>query len=50
MLHVCAVGTAGGSIYYLDMTDVEEPRIVQGERIYEGPVKQLVYIVLTPYL
>lgn len=43
MLHVCAVGTAGGFIYYIDMNSVEEPRIVQAVRVYEGPVKQLVY-------
>ena len=47
MLHVCAVGTAGGFINYLDMTTVEKPRIIQGVRVYEGPVMQLVY-VLTP--
>ncbi|XP_060599927.1 cilia- and flagella-associated protein 43-like [Ruditapes philippinarum] len=43
MLHVCAVGTAGGVINYLDMTNVEAPRIIQGVRVYEGPVMQLVY-------
>ncbi|XP_053407637.1 cilia- and flagella-associated protein 43-like isoform X4 [Mercenaria mercenaria] len=43
MLHVCALGTAGGFIYYLDLTNVEEPRLIQGVKVYEGPVMQLVY-------
>ncbi|KAL4232016.1 Cilia- and flagella-associated protein 43 [Mactra antiquata] len=43
MLNVCAVGSAGGYVYYLDMNNVEQPRIVQRVRVYEGPVTKLVY-------
>jgi len=42
MLHLCAVGTAGGFIFYIDLNNVENPRIVERVRVYEGPVSHLV--------
>lgn len=50
MLHVCAVGTTSGHIYYLDMTNPEDPRIVHRVKIYEGPVAHLVYDTDGSYL
>ncbi|XP_052225547.1 cilia- and flagella-associated protein 43-like isoform X5 [Dreissena polymorpha] len=50
MLNVCAVGTAGGYIYYLDMNDVENPRLVERVRVYEGTVTHLVYQETGMYL
>ena len=41
MVHICAVGTVTGHIYFLDLNDVESPRVVQRVRVYDGPVTHL---------
>ena len=39
---VTVVGMTSGHVYYVDVTNVESPRIVHCEKIYNSPVKHLV--------
>ncbi|WAR21242.1 CFA43-like protein, partial [Mya arenaria] len=50
LLNVCAVGTAGGFIYYVDLCNIDEPRVVERVRVYEGTVANLVYQDTGAYL
>ncbi|KAK3096042.1 hypothetical protein FSP39_022384 [Pinctada imbricata] len=43
MVHVAAVGTVSGHVYYVDLTFPQKPRVVHACRLYQGPVTHLVY-------
>nr|XP_014343793.1 PREDICTED: cilia- and flagella-associated protein 43 [Latimeria chalumnae] len=43
LAHCAAVGTASGHIYFIDLTKIEKPRIVQRAFLYKTPVQYLHY-------
>nr|XP_034327595.1 cilia- and flagella-associated protein 43 isoform X6 [Crassostrea gigas] len=43
MVHVAAVGTVSGHVYYVDLTFPKKPRVVKAMRMYQGPVTHLTY-------
>ncbi|KAL3863237.1 hypothetical protein ACJMK2_005002 [Sinanodonta woodiana] len=42
-LPVVAVGVVTGHICFVDLTNLEQPRTIQKLRIYQGPVKHLIF-------
>ncbi|XP_062576681.1 cilia- and flagella-associated protein 43-like isoform X2 [Saccostrea cucullata] len=43
MVHVAAVGTISGHVYYVDLTFPKKPRVVTATRLYQGPLTHLMY-------
>ncbi|XP_078310806.1 cilia- and flagella-associated protein 43-like isoform X4 [Crassostrea virginica] len=43
MVHVAAVGTVSGHVYYVDLTFPKKPRVVRAARLYQTPVTHLSY-------
>ena len=41
MVHVAAVGTVSGHVYYVDLTFPKKPRVVRAARLYQTPVTHL---------
>ncbi|XP_022080756.1 cilia- and flagella-associated protein 43-like [Acanthaster planci] len=41
--HCIAVGTLSGHVFFLDLSNVDNPRIIQRLHIHQTPVQQLVY-------
>ena len=41
---IVAVGTSAGHIYLIDVSRVDNPRLIYREHFHQGPVKQLVYV------
>ncbi|XP_048745697.2 cilia- and flagella-associated protein 43-like isoform X3 [Ostrea edulis] len=43
MVHVAAVGTVSGHVFYVDLTFPKKPRVVTAKRLYQGPLTHLTY-------
>ncbi|XP_021355562.1 cilia- and flagella-associated protein 43-like isoform X2 [Mizuhopecten yessoensis] len=43
MVKVAAVGAGNGTIYFIDLSNFEEPRMVSSVRMFEGPITHLVF-------
>ncbi|XP_033756153.1 cilia- and flagella-associated protein 43-like [Pecten maximus] len=50
MVRVAAVGAGNGFIYFLDFTDIEQPRVVSSVRLFEMPITHLVFENIGRYL
>ena len=42
-----AVGCITGHVYFVEMTDVEKPRLIYRSHLHHGPVLQLRYVCVT---
>ena len=45
-----AVGSMTGHVYFVEMTDIEKPRLIYRSHLHHGPVLQLRYVCVTASL
>ena len=46
--NVVAIGTSSGRVYFVDLNQLEDPRIIHCHKLYHSTVRHLAYVIYLP--